>query len=202
MRMRGTMAAVLGAALLIALARPLSGVEGYEVNHNDEAYGKPNPNAPPELSHFAFLIGRWSCDGKVRMPDGHEQSYKASWVGRYILDGYVIEDQYRMTDLSGKLIVLGNNYRSYDPARKTWSIRWLDAVSGSWTDLATPELGGATFDGASVSYVFREPMANHAFTRATYTPDGANHFTWRGEQSSDRKAWSPFMVVECRRVSK
>lgn len=199
MRTQTAVAMVLAASFLIVGAQPLSRGEDDPVDH-DQSYGKPNPNAPPELSHFAFLIGKWRCDGKAQTPDGLWHKYEATWVGCYILDGYVIEDEYRMTDLTGKLIVLGNNYRSYDARRKSWSIRWLDALSGSWTDLASPELGGATFDGASVSYVFKEPMAGHAFTRATYTPVSATHFTWRGEQSSDRKSWSEFMVVECERA--
>ena len=48
----------------------------------------------------------------------------------------------------------------------------------------------------SISYAFKEPVADHAFTRATYTNISQTHFTWRGEKSDDGKAWSEFMVVE------
>ncbi len=199
--MHSTLAALLAACLLTVPAQPLFHAEDSPVNRNDQAYGKPNPNAPPELARFAFLIGRWGCEGRAQTPDGEWHNYKASWVGRYILDGYVIEDEYRMTDSAGKLIVLGNNYRSYDAATRAWNIRWLDALSGSWTVLASPELGGATFDGRSVSYVFREPTAGHAFTRATYTSVSPKQFTWRGEKSSDRQSWTEFMTIDCWRVS-
>jgi hypothetical protein len=63
-------------------------------------------------------------------------------------------------------------------------------------DLRPEELGGVTFDGQSIIYAFKEPMAGHPFTRATYTNISKKHFTWRGEKSNDRKTWSEFMVLE------
>lgn len=29
-----------------------------------------NPKAPPELSQFAFIIGEWQCDARVKGEDG------------------------------------------------------------------------------------------------------------------------------------
>jgi hypothetical protein len=165
----------------------------------DRRFGEPNPDAPPELSRFAFLIGNWRCDARVRLDSGEWQTFEATWVGRYILDGYAIADEYRMTDSSGKLIVLGVNFRVYDPARKTWNLKWLHAQTGAWVDLGPEELGGVRFDGPSVVYVFREPMAAHAYTRATYTSVSDERFTWRGEKSSDGKTWSEFMVLDAYR---
>jgi hypothetical protein len=165
----------------------------------DREFGTRNPNAPEELSRFAFLIGRWRCDARVRSADGEWQSFHAAWLGRYILDGYAIADEYRMTSASGEPLVLGLNLRTYDAASKTWNIRWLNALAGTWTDLASPELGGVRFDGHSVVYTFKEPTAGHAYTRATYTNIFSERFTWRGEKSEDGKAWNEFMVVEAYR---
>jgi hypothetical protein len=156
--------------------------------------------APAALSRFAFLIGRWRCDAKVRSANGDWQTFKATWLGRFILDGYAIADEYRMTGSSGELIVLGMNLRTYDPAKQIWNIKWLNALAGTWVDLGPEELGGVRFDGQSVNYTFKEPVAAHAFTRATYTNISKTHFTWRGEKSDDGKAWSEFMVVEAYRT--
>ena len=57
---------------------------------------------------------------------------KATWDGRFILDGYVIADEYRMTTLTGELLVLGINLRTYDPTKKSWNIKWLNALGGTW----------------------------------------------------------------------
>jgi len=165
----------------------------------DEKSSKPNPNAPAELSRFAFLIGRWRCEARVRLANGEWLTFAATWLGRYILDGYAIADEYRMTGSSGELIVLGMNFRTYDASKQIWNIKWLSALSGTWTDLGPEELGGVRFDGQSIIYAFKEPMATHAFTRATYTNISKTHFTWRGEKSDDGKAWSEFMVIEAYR---
>jgi hypothetical protein len=151
-----------------------------------------------EVEGFAFLVGRYQCDARLKLATG-EQRFKAVWDGRWILDGHAIADEYRMFGPDGEVLVLGVNVRAYDAAEKRWNIKWLNALSGRWTDLGPEELGGVRFDGNSVSYVFEEPMAGHKLTRATYTVVSERHFTWKGESSTDGKAWTEFMVVECER---
>jgi hypothetical protein len=164
-----------------------------------EEFGKANPKAPAELSRFAFLIGRWRCKARVELATGETQTLQATWLGRFILDGYAIADEYRMTTAAGELLVLGMNFRTYDAIKQTWNIKWLNAFAGTWLDLGPEELGGVRVDGQSIIYAFKEPMAGHAYTRATYTSVSESHFTWRGEKSDDRKTWSEFMVIECHR---
>lgn len=170
------------------------------MNQLDQDFGTPNPNAPAALSRFAFLVGKWRCVARVKSADGVWQTYQAQWLGRFILDGYAIADEYRMTDSSGKLIVLGMNFRAYDVKGQAWNVKWLNALSGTWVDLAPEELGGVRFDGPSIVYAFKEPMAIQRYTRATYTNVSETHFTWRGEGSDDGKTWSEFMVIEAHRA--
>jgi hypothetical protein len=187
-------------SLLIGPTRPAAAAaEDDPMDQGDQKYGKPNPNAPPALSRFAFLIGRWRCEARVRSANGEWQTLQATWLGRFILDGYAIADEYRMTGSSGELIVLGMNLRTYDASKLIWNIKWLNALAGTWVDLGPEELGGVRFDGQSIIYAFKEPVAGHAYTRATYTNISKTHFTWRGEKSDDGKAWSDFMVVEAYR---
>jgi hypothetical protein len=159
-------------------------------------FGERNQNAPEELSRFAFLIGRWQCEAKATSDDGVWRTFDATWVGRFLLDGYAIADEYRMTDSAGKRIVLGVNLRAYDRVRRIWNIKWLNALAGTWVDLGPEELGGVHFDGQSIIYAFKEPIAGHTYTRATYTNISPSHFTWRGEKSDDGKTWSELMIVE------
>jgi hypothetical protein len=46
----------------------------------------------------------------------------------------------------------------------------------------------------------KEPVARHAFTRATYTNISADHFTWQGDRSHDGKTWEQFLVIELYRT--
>jgi len=153
--------------LLIGPTRPAAAAaeDDHPMDHVEQGFGKANPSAPAALSRFAFLIGRWRCDARVRLPTGEWQTLQATWLGRFILDGYAIADEYRMTGPSGELIVLGMNLRTYDEAKQTWNIKWLNALAGTWVDLGPEELGGVTVDGQSIIYAFREPMAAHAYPR-------------------------------------
>ncbi len=165
----------------------------------DPAFGKLSPHAPPELAAFAFLIGSWQCNARIKSPTGDWQRFpKPNGLGRFILDGHAITDEYRMTTLSGEVTVLGMNIRSYNPATHTWAIKWLNALTGAWTNLVSQELGGVQInrgngnDGSSrssssITYAFKEPTAAHRYTRATYTAHSPTHFTWEGDvpQSTD-----------------
>jgi hypothetical protein len=176
------------------LTRVLNQMDGY-----GEQVVSRNPGANPELARFAFLIGTWRCDARLKREDGSWETLPATWIGRYVLDGYVIMDEFRMTRPTRELIVLGVNIRTYDLTKGAWNLRWLNALDGTWTDLAPAEFGGIRMDGQSISYCFKEPVATHSLTRATYLNISAGHFTWRGERSSDGKLWDEFMVVEAQR---
>ena len=167
-------------------------------------FGKLSPHAPPELAAFAFLIGSWQCNARIKTATGDWQRFEAQWLGSFILDGHAIADEYRMTSLSGELVVLGLNLRTYDAATRSWNIRWLNALTGAWTNLTSPELGGihigrAPDGGSAITYAFKEPTAPHPYTRATYTTHTPSHFTWKGDRSADAETWTDFMLVECYR---
>jgi hypothetical protein len=170
--------------------------------HHDD---KLNPQAPAELAQFAFLLGEWRLDAKFKSPEGIWQRFQGTWIGRLILDGYVIEDEYRMLGSIGEVVVHGMNFRVYDPAKQCWNIKWLNALAGTWMDLTSQELGGVSVDGRSLSYIFREPMGasggwTQPYTRATYTSVSPTVFTWCGDKSDDTKNWTQFMSVECHRT--
>lgn len=164
------------------------------VQQNDN----PNPKAPAELARWAFLIGAHRGEAKLKLDDGTWQTLQVTWEGHYILDGYAIEDEYRMTTAAGELLVLGMNFRAYDAQKKSWNMKWLNGPTGIWTDLGDPNLGGVHLDEKSIWYILKESMAHHAWTRATYTNISADHFTWRGERSNDGKTWEEFLVVDVR----
>lgn len=169
--------------------------------NRDKEYGNPNPKAPPELSQFAFIIGKWRCDARLKGEDGTWQPYQATWVGRYILDGYVIADEYRMTDQAGELIVLGMNLRSYSVEKKTWIMRWLDATRSFWVELGPEKLGGVRVTPKTITFNLIDAFAPDALSRVTFSNISGSHFTWSGERSLDLgKTWTEFMVIEAHRT--
>ena len=164
-------------------------------------YGNPNPNAPPELSQFAFIIGEWRCDVRVNGEDGTSQTYRATWVGRYILDGYAIADEYRMVDQAGELLVHGMNFRSYSLEKKTWIMRWLDGTRSVWVDLGPQELGGVRVNADTIVFNLIDRFAPDAISRVTLSNMSAHRFAWREEKSLDEgRTWSDFVTIESHRT--
>ena len=169
-------------------------MEEQHIDVNDPGFGAIHPSAPQALSWFAFLVGRWRCEARVLLGNDW-RSFGGSWVGRYILDGYAIEDEFRITGAAGEVIVLGISIRSYDAAHQSWHMKWLNAA-GAWTDLGPEELGGVRFEGESITYTYKEPVAGHGLTRATFSDISDLHFSWRGEMSEDGVNWTEFIRVE------
>ena len=167
----------------------------------DTDYGKLNPEAPPELSQFAFIIGAWRCDVRVKGEDGTWQSYQATWVGRYILDGYVIADEYRMTNQAGELVVHGMNFRSYSVEKKSWIMRWLDGTRSFWVELGPEALGGVRVDAGSITFKLIDRFAPDALSRVTFSNISADRFEWREEKSLDAgTTWTEFVAIEAHRI--
>ncbi len=63
---------------------------------------------------FSFLVGKWSGSGKTRLPDGnHAQWDGATWIGRYVLNGMAIADEFHSLTPDGKPY-LGISLRYFD----------------------------------------------------------------------------------------
>ena len=164
-------------------------------------YGNRNPQAPPELSQFAFIIGEWRCDVRVKGDDGTWQTYAARWIGRYILDGYAIADEYRMTGEAGEVIVHGINFRSYSVEKNTWVMRWLDGTRAFWVELGPEALGGVRVDSETITFNLFDAFAPDAICRVTFSNMSANHFMWSEEKSLDQgRTWTEFVVIEAHRT--
>lgn len=163
-------------------------------------YGTPNPQAPPELSQFAFIIGEWHCDVRVKGDDGAWQPYQATWIGRYILDGYAIADEYRMVNAAGELVVHGMNFRSYSAAKKTWIMRWLDGTRAFWVELGPEELGGVRVNAETITFDLIDRFAPGAISRVTFANISEARFSWREEKSLDQgRTWTEFVTIEAHR---
>ena len=169
--------------------------------NRETGYGSSNFNAPPELSQFAFIIGEWRCDVRAQGNDGNWQTYQATWIGRYILDGYVIADEYRMTNHAGELVVHGLNFRSFSVEKKAWVMRWLDATRSFWVELGPEELGGVRVSPEMITFHLIDKFAPDAISRVSFSNISADHFTWKEEKSLDHgRTWAEFVAIEAYRA--
>jgi len=160
-------------------------------------------DAPAELQKFAFLIGRWRCESRVKMPDGTLRTSRAEWLGRFLLDGHAIADEYRQWGPDGTLEQLGQNVRSYSRARRRFVLRWYDALAATWLELAPEDLGDVEFTDTSVTYLHRVPpgpvavlFPPDALFRVRYEDISELGFTWRAAVSKDGgRTWDEVQVI-------
>ena len=91
-----------------------------------------HPKAPPETEQFAFMIGTWDC--KTRFMGGPDRKYnegQATWIGKYYLDGWAIEDTWISKQPDGSK-TMGVNIRSFNKETGKWDNRWLAQGSLKW----------------------------------------------------------------------
>jgi hypothetical protein len=172
-----------------------------------DSYGLPNPKAPRELTQFDFLVGAWDCASTIRAPDGTVQTRPATWAGRYILDGYVIADEFRQLGPSGEVALLGQTYRSFNGESKTWVMKWFDALDSTWLDLGTEDIGGVQVRAGTITFQHRRPRGRagrlfplNSLFRITFSDMSDVQFRWRAELSTDGgETWAEVQTIEARR---
>ena len=102
------------------------------------SYGSPNPKAPEEITQFNFLIGEWDIDFRWKLNDGSYQQTPGHMRASYVLDGYAIQDVWRLgSDAGGQIIGLA--IRTYNPREKKWAINWVDGTNGVWGNVGKGE---------------------------------------------------------------
>jgi len=172
-----------------------------------DGFGMPNTRAPRELVTFDFLVGAWECESNVRAPDGSVRTRPATWVGRYILDGYAIADEFRQLGPAGEVAMLGQTFRAFNPDSKTWVMKWLDALDATWLDLGPEDLGGVTVRNGTITYWHGRPRGRsgrlfplQSVFRVTFSDITEAGFRWRSEVSTDNgETWAEAQTITARR---
>lgn len=123
-------AAVLFSAALAAIWPPVAAANPCDV-------GAPHPQAPPETSQFAFLIG--SFDMSLHGWQGDDWSppraVGARWNGRYGLNGMAIYDEWYDPGPGDPSGVWGVNVRTFDPEEDVWKMMWISLPEREVQDL-------------------------------------------------------------------
>ena len=155
------------------------------------SYGKRNPNAPAELDAFAFLVGKWEGAGKTQLPDGKVAEFAVSWVGRYVLDGMVIADEFHSSSPDGSPY-LGISLRSYDEVKKAWIVEYINVSSSFLRRQVDADSGSVERRGQTIVVISQSP---DIWSRETYRVTSPNHFTYRIDTSVDRgHRWSDSQI--------
>jgi hypothetical protein len=172
--------AVLLAGLLVITwqAKPL----GAQANvKQTTSYGEMNPDSPNELKVFSFLIGKWQGTARVKLDGGKFAEVPISWIGRYILDGTAIEDEFHSTAPGGGPY-LGISLRQYDTKRKTWIIEYLNVSNSFLRRQVNGGSGSVTVEGPTVTIISGAP---DSMSREHYHVVDHDNFVYRLDASKD-----------------
>ena len=145
------------------------------------SYGERSANAPKELDAFAFLIGKWEGTGKTKLADGKSAEFAVTWIGRYILDGTAIADEFHSAAPDGSPY-LGISFRQYDRSRKAWIVEYLN-VSNSFLRRQVNAASGSVSVHDNAVVVVSE--ARDTWSRETYRVESHDRFTYSIDLSND-----------------
>ncbi len=144
-------------------------------------YGEMNPDSPNELKIFSFLIGKWQGTARVKLDGGKFAEVPVSWIGRYILDGTAIEDEFHSTAPGGGPY-LGISLRQYDTKRKTWIIEYLNVSNSFLRRQVNGGSGSVAVEGPSVTVISGAP---DSMSRERYRVVDHDNFVYRLDASND-----------------
>jgi hypothetical protein len=155
-------------------------------------YGEKNAQAPDELKLFSFLVGKWSGTGKTRLADGsHVQWEGATWIGRYILNGMAIADEFHSLAPDGKPY-LGISLRHFDAKHGSWIIEYLNVSNSFLRRQVNPQAGSVSVEADAIVIISEDAQTR---IREYYRVTDQNHFTYSMDMSDDEgRAWGPVLV--------
>ena len=71
-------------------------------------------------AQFDFLVGDWYVEIPAGTAEGNPVAFKVDWTIRYILDGWALQDTWRVYDGEDHVYLHGTMFRTYSKERKTW----------------------------------------------------------------------------------
>jgi hypothetical protein len=155
-------------------------------------YGVVNPQAPSELSTFAFLVGKWTATAQFRDAEGKYQESKLEWIGRYVLNGMAIADEGRSEAPGGGITVYGISFRYFDANTKVWTVEFLNFNQSFLRKQVNATTGSVTKEGNRVTVAQVGPEGTG---REVYTLIDADHFTYSLDMSPDGgQSWNEGVV--------
>lgn len=151
-------------------------------------YGQKNAQAPSQLDLFAFLVGKWHGTGSAKAADGSPVQFELTWIGRFVLDGMAIADEFHGTAPDGSPY-LGISLRHFDAKQESWIVEYLN-VSGSFLRRQVNPRSGSVTSHADTVIVVAEDGESRI--REHYLVPDRNHFTYRTDLSRDAgRTWDP-----------
>ncbi|NAY92170.1 hypothetical protein GTQ34_09580 [Muricauda sp. JGD-17] len=119
--------------LVCACNQPVKSIEVTKSEVKKE-FGILNKNAPIETQQYGRLVGEWDCLITNYQNDTTASQSRASWVFKYALEGYAIQDYWKNPsnlDSVNQRQIIGTNIRIFNPRLDLWQCAWMENQAGS-----------------------------------------------------------------------
>ena len=145
-------------------------------------YGLRNDAAPAELGLFSFLVGKWQGLGRARLEDGSHAEFDVTWIGRYVLDGMAMADEFHSVAPDGSPY-LGISIRHFDSDAASRIIEYLNVSNSFVRRQVNARCGSVESDRDMVVVT----TANEGtISRERYRLIDDDHFEYAIDLSDDR----------------
>lgn len=140
-------------------------------------FGRLNPQAPPEVAQFSFMVGRFLSTEERRRPDGSYETRTAIWEARYILNGQAIQDTYWGSGMAATSI------RFFDTARGRWLVNYQAKPGNLFGFVWEGEWNG---DHMVLTATYPNADGDLILSRLTYHDITSDGFLWTSEETNRR----------------
>lgn len=126
--MKQGLSIVYVAAITLCSANPLFAEQPILFQpESDSPISVRNAAGPVELDQYGFLAGDWDVTISMPQPESSPFVYKAKWHNHWVLDGYVMMQEWRGP------YATGTELRSYNVETKKWDGRNIYVPTpGTW----------------------------------------------------------------------
>lgn len=149
---------------------------------------------------FDFWKGDWKIDQHIRNEEGSEESYSARNAVSQVAGACALAEswtgvvRYPWTRMQQPRTIRGASIRVYDPARSTWSIYWIDTVTGRFG----PAFRGR-FDGEVGDFLLRPADSGSVARRIRFRPLDSGSVDWSLAVQQPDSDWLAMWSMHFRR---
>ena len=165
----------------------------YEPNA-DYPYGRPNPEAPPQMTDWQERIGSGDCKSETRNPDGTWNPPAAMiWTFKYIMNGMAVQDEVLVD--TGRH---AGSIRQFIADSSRWFVHYYSNILPSTT---LPVWEGNRKDDQIILYKDQTaPNGMEGKYRITFSEMTYDGFKWNGDWvNPDETIVYPTFKIVCRK---
>ena len=165
---------------------------------NEYPFGRPNPEAPEQITDFQPMIGECDCKSETRKQDGNWNTpVDMLWRFKYILNGMGVQDETFKDDGT-----YAGSIRQFIADSSKWYVHYY--TTGSSSTVLPAWEGNKQKDGRIILYRDQKaPNGMEGYYRLTFYDMSETGYKWIGEWvDKGETIIYPTWKIECTKKDK